>query len=142
MNFRRRIKTPSPALCVALLALTAAAIALGACGDDANTDAADKAEAREQAAKQAGTDGVGSSNTSTGAPSTDSDDPASGECERQVIDGKYISYVCPEGVEPPADDGTQLADPAPAEEPAPGPVDVPATPAPTEEPSPIPPIDD
>ncbi|MEA2348653.1 MAG: hypothetical protein QOG62_2440 [Thermoleophilaceae bacterium] len=50
-----------------------------------------------------------------------------GVCERQVIDGKYVSYVCPEGVEPPADNGTQLPDPA-----TPPPPGTPAKPSPGE----------
>ncbi len=132
MDFRGMLKTPSPAMCVALLALTVPAIALGACGDETNKkDARNSSKAKSKPSNpgadtaeglgQAGTGGGASSNSSAGTPNADPPKPApaSGQCERQVLDGKYVSYVCPEGVAPPADDGTQLPDPAPAPAPAP-----------------------
>jgi len=70
-------------------------------------------------AGQAPSDGGGAENSDkpgvdSGAEDASAPEAPVGECERQVLDGKYVSYVCPEGVAPPADDGTQLPDPAPA----------------------------
>ncbi len=61
-----------------------------------------------------GTENSDEPGVDSGAEDTPAPQAPAGECERQVLDGKYISYVCPEGVAPPADDGTQLPDPAPA----------------------------